>query len=124
MHSLASSWERCRAKPRETKQVPGEDANLAAQRTAIERMHNCKATFRAVALVHETFGAATVWDGDVSVFDLAGHPTATTAYAWSDPVPGSDRRRFYAVLHAGPVDSPEKAVRAAIIGEYRKSKKG
>ena len=56
-----------------------------------------------------------VWDGDVFVFDLTDHPTAKVAYGWSDPVPGTDRRRFYAVLHQGPVDSPEKAVRAAIV---------
>ena len=65
-----------------------------------------------------------MWDGDVFVFDIEGNPDADVAYGWSDPVPGSDRRRFYAVLHTGPVDSPEKAVRAAIVSEYRKSKNG
>ena len=53
-----------------------------------------------------------VWDVDVHVFALEGHPNAQKAYAWSVPFPGSERRRFYAVLPEGPVDSPEKAVRA------------
>ena len=34
----------------------------------------------------------------VHVFDLAGHPTATRAYAWSSPIEGSTKRRFVAVL--------------------------
>ena len=31
----------------------------------------------------------------------------------------SKKRRFVAVLHQGPVDSPETAVRAAIVERYR-----
>ena len=34
----------------------------------------------------------------VHVFDPAGHPTATRAYAWSFPIEGSTKRRFFAVL--------------------------
>jgi hypothetical protein len=61
-----------------------------------------------------------VWDVEVHVFALEGHPSAEKAYSWSVPVPGSERRRFYAVIHEGPVDSPEKAVRAAIVQANRK----
>jgi len=28
------------------------------------------------------------------VFDLAGHPTATRAYAWSSPIDASTKRQF------------------------------
>jgi hypothetical protein len=39
---------------------------------------------------------------------------------------GSKKRRFLAVLHQGSIDSPEKAVRAAIVAaivnEFRKQK--
>jgi hypothetical protein len=55
----------------------------------------------------------------VHVFDLAGHPKATQAYAWSSPVEGTDRRRFFAVLHMGGIKSPLAAVRAAIVAEQR-----
>jgi hypothetical protein len=49
------------------------------------------------------------------VFDLAGRPIATRAYAWSSPTEGSIKRRFYAVLlHVPPISSPADAVRAAI----------
>jgi hypothetical protein len=48
-----------------------------------------------------------------------GTPTATRAYAWSSPIEGSDKRRFYAVLHVPPISSPADAVRAAIVQDYR-----
>jgi hypothetical protein len=57
------------------------------------------------------------------VFDLTGHPTAARAYAWSSEVTGSDRPRLTAVLHGGPVDSPEAAVRASIAADLRGSLK-
>jgi hypothetical protein len=46
-------------------------------------------------------------------------PTATRAYAWSSPIAGSDKRRFYAVLHVPPVNSAADAMRAAIVADYR-----
>jgi hypothetical protein len=47
------------------------------------------------------------------------HPTATRAYAWSSPIEGSTKRRFFAVLHTDRINSPLKAVRAAIVAEHR-----
>ena len=47
------------------------------------------------------------------------HPTATRTYAWSSAIEGSTKRRFFAVLHQPPVDSPQAAVRAAIVAENR-----
>ena len=69
----------------------------------------------------ETFEGQTVWEGVVEVFALQGHPTATRCYVWSHTVDGSEKRRFVAVLHQGPVNSPKAAVRAAIIEEGRSS---
>ncbi|MDO8750484.1 MAG: hypothetical protein Q7K03_05000 [Dehalococcoidia bacterium] len=66
----------------------------------------------------ETFQGQTVWEGTVQVFELQGHPTASRCYAWSHATQGK-KRRFVAVLHQGPVDSPEKAVRAAIVQHVR-----
>ena len=39
------------------------------------------------------------------------------AYDWSSPIEGSDKRRFFAVLHVPPITSPVDAVRAAIVAE-------
>jgi hypothetical protein len=60
-----------------------------------------------------------VWEGVVHVFDLKDHPNATRAYAWSSPIEGSNRRRFFAVLHVPPINSPQDAVRAAIVAEHK-----
>jgi len=86
---------------------------------AVEGQHGGKAVLVDAMPVKELYEGKTVWEGVVHVFDLEGHPKATRAYAWSSPVDGSDRRRFYAVLHLGGIRSPLDAVRAAIVAEQR-----
>jgi hypothetical protein len=86
---------------------------------AVENMHHCKARLAQSVPVRERHGEATAWEGVVHVFDLTGHPNATRAYAWSSPIEGSDKRRFFAALHLPPVTSPVEAVRAAIVLESR-----
>jgi hypothetical protein len=88
-------------------------------KNAIECLHGGTASFIEDVLVVEKFGDKTVWRGSVSVYDLRGHPKATRAYAWSSPIEGSTQRRYYAVLHIPPVDSPEKAVRASIARDHQ-----
>ena len=86
---------------------------------AVESQHGCTATVFQSVPIKETFGGKTVWDGVVHVFSLKGHPTAKRAYAWSSPIEGSDKRRFFAVLHVAPITSPVEAVRAAIVAEQK-----
>ena len=86
---------------------------------AVVRMHGGTATLAQSVPVREIFEGKPIWEGVVHVFDLEGHPTATRAYAWSSPIEGSTKRRFYAVLHQPPVNSPQAAVRAAIVADYR-----
>jgi hypothetical protein len=89
---------------------------------AVEGMHGCRASLAQSVPVSERFNGQPVWEGVVHVFDLDGHPTAKRAYAWSSPVEGSDRRKFFAVLHVPPVMSPVDAVRAAIVSNHRGTK--
>ncbi len=88
---------------------------------AVESQHGGTATFVQVVPVHEKHGDETVWDGVLHVFDLADHPYANRAYAWSYER-DDGKRRFFAVLHNGAVDSPAKAVRAAIVAEAKAGK--
>jgi|HubBroStandDraft_2_1064218.scaffolds.fasta_scaffold363410_2 hypothetical protein len=88
-------------------------------REAVEKMHDGTATLTQAVPVREIFEGKPVWEGVVHVFRLTGHPTALYAYAWSSPIEGSTKRRFFAVLHQPPVDSPQAAVRAAIVAEQR-----
>jgi hypothetical protein len=86
---------------------------------AVEVQHGCTATLVQAVPVKETFNGKTVWEGLVRVFDLENHSNATRAYASSSPIEGSDKRRFFAVLHIPPITSPIDAVRAAIVAERR-----
>jgi hypothetical protein len=88
----------------------------------VEKMHGCQASFLEDVVVVEKFGEKTVWSGMISVFTLTGHPQAKKCYAWSSPIEGSTKRRYYAVLHIPPIDSPEKAVRASIVHDYKAGK--
>ncbi len=85
----------------------------------VERLHNCTTQFIEAVPVSESFQGKTVWEGTVFVFEIKGHPQATKCYAWSSPIEGSTKRKFFAVLHVSPVTSAEDAVRAAIIREYK-----
>ncbi|MGA8571513.1 MAG: hypothetical protein ACLP7A_10785 [Desulfobaccales bacterium] len=90
----------------------------------VERLHHCQASFLEDIAMVEMFGEETVWGGVVSVFEIKDHPKATKCYAWSSPIEGSTKRRYYAVLHIPPVDSPEKAVRASIVHDHKDSSRG
>jgi hypothetical protein len=87
-------------------------------RKAVENMHGGTATLVQSAPVKEMFAGKIVWEGVVYVFDLTGNKAASRAYAWSAPLEGSDKHRFFAVLHIPPIDSPLAAVRAAIVAEH------
>ena len=54
----------------------------------------------------------------VEVFEPIGHPEAKKAYACSYET-DAQKRRTIAVLHVPPIDSPDAAVRAAIVKEVR-----
>jgi hypothetical protein len=82
-------------------------------------MHGGVATLAQSIPVREIFEGKLVWEGVVHVFDLTRYPTATRAYAWSSPIEGSTKRRFFAVLHTERINSPLEVVRAAIVAEHR-----
>lgn len=87
-------------------------------RNSVEAQHGGTATFVQSVPVTESFKGETVWEGTVHVFDLAGHPQATRAFAWSYER-DDGKRRFIAVLQVPPINTPQDAVRAAIVAEQR-----
>jgi hypothetical protein len=89
-------------------------------RDVIRRLHGADATHVESVPVKETFRGETVWDGNVEVFDLRGHPKTNRVYAWShDTGDPSNPRKHVTVLHIPPVLSAAMAVRAAITQEFR-----
>ena len=83
-------------------------------RRAIRDLHGCESNYLRSEHVHETFQGETAWEGDVEVFALIGHPTATLAYAWAHETDAGGRR-YVAVLGVPPVNSARDAVRAATV---------
>ena len=86
-------------------------------RVAVESLHGGSATF--LETVRVGFRGKVAIEADVHVFTLAGHPSAKLAYAWSQLVLGSTKRRILVVLHQPPVDSPLAAVRAGIVAQVK-----
>ena len=84
----------------------------------IRRVHGVKSRHLKSVPVKEEFQGKTVWEGTVEVFVLKEHPEASLAYAWTHDT-DDGRRRSVAVLHAPPVNSPQAAVRAAIVEEFK-----
>jgi hypothetical protein len=88
---------------------------------AVESQHGGIATLVQSVPVDESFHGQPVWRGTVHIFELKGNEKAKRAYAWSYQLENGNRR-FFAVLHIPPIDSPAKAVRAAIVAEQRAGK--
>ena len=96
-----------------------DEAGLPALIEAIRHLEGCEAKWIESVPVHESHDGATVWDGEVQVFDLVNHAKgAPRAYAWTHTTEGT-KRRFHVVLHLPPVDGPVMAVKTAIYAEYR-----
>jgi len=93
---------------------PVSEVSIEALAKAMLDLHSCKAMWVESVPVKEVFEGKTIWEGIVQVFEV-DHSKSRLCYAWSHELEGSKKRRFFAVLHQGPVDSPEKAVRAAIV---------
>lgn len=87
---------------------------------AIRDLHGCESQYLETVEVTETFQGKTVWQGDVEVFQIRGHPMAQRAYAWSHVAGTNDQEtRYVAVLELPPVTSPQTAVRAAVMAEIQ-----
>jgi hypothetical protein len=93
--------------------------NVQSLQTAIKAMHGCDSRFVESIQVHEVFQGQTAWQGTVQVFDLVGHTKAKRVYAWQ--YDDDDKQtKTVAVLEIPPVDSPQTAVKAAIVATAKR----
>jgi hypothetical protein len=90
----------------------------------ITHLHKADSKHVATVPVTEVYQGKTIWQGDVEVFDLTGHPQAKRCYAWSH-VAGTDDKdeRFVAVLELPPITGAATAVKVAIADEVRKARR-
>jgi len=87
---------------------------------AIRHLYHTDPVYVETVPVKETFQGQTVWEGEVEVFDLANFADASRVYAWAYETDAVDQpKRTVTVLHTPPVTSPEMAVRASIVRDYR-----
>lgn len=84
---------------------------------AVELACNCKARHASSTPVKETFRGEVAWEGVVETFDLEGHVGASRCYAF--PFVRDDKPEIKTVLAVPPIDSPLKALRAAIAASAR-----
>lgn len=91
---------------------------LAHLQKAIKAVHGSDSRHVEAVPVRETFKGRTVWEGDVDVFDLIGHPKAKKCYAWA--YDGKTGSNTIAVLELPPVISPLTAVQAYVMSEAEK----
>ena len=85
---------------------------IAHLQAAFKKLHGCEAKHVETVPLIERWKGKTVWEGEVEVFALTGHPKASRGYAWaSDKEKGGD---VVAMVEASPVVSPKTAVQAAI----------
>jgi hypothetical protein len=96
---------------------------IAELQAAILNLHGCSSTYVESVPVVEEFQGEIVWQGEVEVFDIRGHPKAKRAYAWGHATGENDQaRRYVAVLELPPVDSPETAVKVAVASEIKNAR--
>jgi hypothetical protein len=85
---------------------------------AIRRLHHSESRHVETVPVKEVFQDQIVWEGEVEVFDLTD--TSQRVYAWAHDTDRQDEpKRTVTILHVPPITSPELAVRASIVRDYR-----
>jgi len=80
---------------------------------AITAMHECRCSHFGTEHIKEEFEGKDVWEGDVEIFQLEGHPKANVAYGWGWQ-DDKDEIQYIGVLNVPPIESAADAVKAAI----------
>jgi hypothetical protein len=81
----------------------------------IQHLHGCGAAWVKSVPVHEVFRGKTVWQGDVEVFTLTGHPKVKRCYGWSYGEP----EEFITIMELPPVKSAQDAVKVGVAYQVK-----
>ncbi len=85
----------------------------------IRHRYNMDARHTETVPIKETLHGKTIWEGNVEVFELIGHPKASKVFAWAYATENPKKPRHVTVLNLGPISSPLYAVRYAILEEAK-----
>jgi hypothetical protein len=102
--------------------MPNDVDRVQLLQEAVQRLHKCGALHLETVVVHEKFQNKTIWQGEVEVFKLNGHPRSTRCFAWIQH--DGHSVRYVALLDSAGVTSPATAVRASIIFSIPKTDEG
>ena len=96
-------------------------ADIERIQLVIAGSHGCGSIHVETAFVYAMFPGEICWKGEVEVFNLKGHPTATRAYAWSKGQGQDANGEVVTVLEVPPIISPEMAVRSYVLRDLKKA---
>ncbi|HTV40637.1 MAG TPA: hypothetical protein VMF08_08680 [Candidatus Sulfotelmatobacter sp.] len=98
--------------------MPDRTEYLNGLESAILLKHGCRPTHRKTDFVRLlTRDKETVWEGYVETFELIGHE-AKSCYVWQH-TDSNGNVKIFAVLGNNLIQSPEKAVQAAIFADVQ-----
>jgi hypothetical protein len=90
-----------------------EDAYFSKLHEAFLKLYGCEAYHVETVLVVERLKSDHIWEVNVEVFDLSGHPEAARAYAFA--YDHETESEVIVVLELPPVICPRTALRAALL---------
>jgi len=88
---------------------------LTELKTAIRKTFGYEGEHIKTVPVTEAFQGSVAWEGEVEVFALTGYPEPRLCFAWAQNDEGQWKSTL--VLNIPPVDTPAKAVKAAIASQ-------
>lgn len=91
--------------------------DISRLQEAIFRLTGCRSKYVETTSVTECFHGfrgEVLWQRDVAVFEIEGHPEAARVYAWANKNPDRQSTRHLIVLEIPPVDSALTAIAAAM----------
>lgn len=80
---------------------------------AISSAHGCSCSHLSSEKIEEAHEDVGVWEGNVEIFELQGHPEAGVAYGWGWQ-DDDGKVHYIGVLKTGNVESASDAVKSAI----------
>jgi len=99
--------------------VANKNEYLGRLATAIYARHRANAIHLSTERIAATTSrGGTIWEGEVEVFSITGHPEAVLCYAWT--YQDGPLEHIAVILNKAPVRSALDAVRAFVATQVKK----
>ena len=94
----------------------GQETYIVALQRIVSEIHGCESVHFVTVRVREVIVDRVVWEGDVEVFEVIGHPRAQRCFAWvPHQASNGEALRFFAVLETSVVRTPLDAIKFARV---------